>query len=295
MQDPLYIGIRFALYADLMLIFGLPLFTLYTRGGRSSLAASRSVMLCLTLVGLMLSIASIVAMTASMAGIAFLDVDRTSAWAMISQTPMGAAWAVRLCVLALLITSLVASHRHVIFAVLGALALASLAWTGHGAAGEGNPGTVELIADIVHLLAAGAWLGALAGLGRMLWARDDPAATQRALEGFAPVGTLIVAAIVGSGVVNGIYLVGWSNLGRLPSTLYGQLLLFKLALFGGMLALAAVNRFRLTPALESAQGLNADNTRRALSRSLMLETAVALAILGLVAWLGTLEPTGAVG
>src|SRR3546814_1764463 len=35
-------------------------------------------------------------------------------------------------------------------------------WSGHGAAGEGNAGWVQLAADLVHLLAAGAWLSAIA-------------------------------------------------------------------------------------------------------------------------------------
>ena len=290
MDDPLYIGIRFALYADLMLLFGLPLFGLYTPGARDSFTLRRPVMVGFTLLGLVLSALALAAMTASMAGVAILDVDRASIWAMVSETPMGKAWSVRMGALALLAASLVGLRRPAVLASLGAVALGSLAWTGHGAAGEGSGGTVQLIGDLVHLLAAGAWLGALFGLGTMLWVGDDQAATHRALERFAPVGTVIVAAIVGSGLVNGLYLVGWSNLGRLPFTLYGQLLLLKLALFVAMLGLAAVNRFRLTPALRNAQGQAVGSARRALSRSLMVETAAAMAILGLVAWFGTLEP-----
>ena len=173
---------------------------------------------------------------------------------------------------------------------LGATALGSLAWTGHGAAGEGTSGIVQLIADVVHLLAAGAWFGALVGLGSMVWARRDTATTVRALEKFALVGTIIAVSVVGSGLVNGLYLVG-SNLARLPFTQYGQLLLFKIALFGAMLGLAALNRFRLTPALRanSSDGRTYP-ARERLQLSLILELSLAAAILGLVAWLGTLEP-----
>ena len=294
MDDPLYIGIRFALYANLMLLFGLPLFALYTPGARDIFTLRRPFLVGLTLLALFLSASAIAAMTASMAGVAILDVDRASIWAMVSETPMGKAWSVRMGALAVLAISLVRPRPPAVLASLSAVALGSLAWTGHGAAGEGSGGTIQLIGDLVHLLAAGAWLGALVGLGAMLWMGDDQAATHRALERFAPVGTVIVAAIVGSGLVNGLYLVGWSKLGRLQSTLYGQLLLLKLALFGVMLGLAAINRFRLTPALGNAQGQNTDSARRALSRSLMVETAAAMAILGLVAWLGTLEPTAMV-
>lgn len=291
MADPLYIGIRFALYADLMLLFGLPLFALYTPDSRVSRPASGRVILPLAIGGLALSALAIAAMTASMAGVAIFAVDRASVWTMISETPMGAAWGVRICVLALLSISLVVMHRPAIFAALGAISLGSLAWTGHGAAGEGTSGIIQLIADVVHLLAAGAWFGALVGLGSMVWASRDTATTVRALEKFASVGTIIVVSVVGSGLVNGLYLVGWSNLARLPFTQYGQLLLIKIALFGAMLGLAAINRFNLTPALDA--GIISDRTspaRERLKISLILESSLAAAILGLVAWLSTLEP-----
>lgn len=290
MGDPLYIGIRFALYADLMLLFGLPLFAIYTPDERKNGPDHRGVLGSLAVVGLTLSALSIVAMTASMAGVAILDVDRASIWAMVSETPMGKAWVVRMGALALVAIMLLRPSAPAAPASLGAIALGSLAWTGHGAAGEGGAGTVQLAGDLVHLVAAGAWLGALVGLAAMLWAGNNAAATHRAVERFAPVGTVIVAAIVGSGLVNGLYLVGWPNLGRLTSTLYGQLLLLKLALFGGMLGLAAINRFRLSPTFGNAQSQDVKSARRALWRSLMVETAAALAILGLVAWLGTLAP-----
>jgi len=56
-----------------------------------------------------------------------------------------------------------------------------------------------------------------------------------------------------------------------------------------MLALAALNRWRLTPALE--RGTPQQATRH-LRLSLTVETIAALAIIGLVAWLGTLDPLG---
>lgn len=65
-----------------------------------------------------------------------------------------------------------------------------------------------------------------------------------------------------------------------------------------MLALAAANRWRLTPALAAAvPGTDTDNVDAdpdlaiaAMRRSLIIEASAALAILALVAWFGTLEP-----
>src|SRR3546814_19339421 len=76
---------------------------------------------------------------------------------------------------------------------------------------------------------------------------------------------------------------------------YGQLLFLKLVLFGLMLALAASNRFRLTPAL--ATGIEDGNIEGAvmrLRRSLWLEGGAAVVILALVAWHGALlQPASA--
>src|SRR3546814_5555498 len=62
----------------------------------------------------------------------------------------------------------------------------------------------------------------------------------------------MVGLIVVTGFVNGLFLVGLDNVMRAASGLWGQLTLAKIALFLGMLVMAAANRFRLTPGLERA-------------------------------------------
>ena len=307
MTDTLTIGIRFALYVNLMLLFGLPLFGLYALKGAERLHGNvlplRALAICLSVMALGLSVISIIAMTASMAGVSLLEVDRASVNMMISETPMGSAWQARIAALFLTLYIAIAmgGRKTPVWLVLVSLgsgaALASLAWTGHGAASEGIAGTRHLIADIVHLIAAGAWIGALAGLGALLFrpaktmSQDHLQITHRALEGFSIVGTVIVALIVISGLVNSWILVGPEHLLSMGSTLYGQLLIAKLVLFGAMLGLAAANRFRLTPALD--QAVKGGGPLPAISRlrlSIIYETFAAFVILGLVAWLGTLEP-----
>jgi putative copper resistance protein D len=73
-------------------------------------------------------------------------------------------------------------------------------------------------------------------------------------------------------------------------TQYGQGLLAKLFLFGLMLLLAAVNRFWLTPKLESAldSGSSSERPIRALYASIVAEAAIGVLVLAIVAWLGTL-------
>ena len=301
------IGIRFALYVNLMLLFGLPLFGLYALRGaervRSAVLPFRALMFWLAASAISLSVLSMIAMTASMAGVALGEVDRSSVNMMITETPMGNAWQVRIA--ALFITFFISmvlgacmSATWLVLVSLGAaVALASLAWAGHGAATVGDTGTWHVIADIVHLLAAGGWLGALAALAALLFrpvsrtTEDQLRLLHRVLHGFSLVGAIIVALITLSGFVNSWVLVGPDHLFSMTATLYGQLLLAKLVLFGAMLGLAAMNRFRLTPAFDCA--LQSGETLKAvgqLRKSLIIETGAAIVILGLVAWFGTLEP-----
>lgn len=67
------------------------------------------------------------------------------------------------------------------------------------------------------------------------------------------------------------------NVGALFTTVYGWLLIAKLAVFATMLALAAANRFRLTPALERADG-DPSRQLKALRTSLAVETSAAMSI-----------------
>lgn len=310
MTDGLNIVVRFALYVDLMLLFGLPLFVLYAPKEIVWHSASglplRRMLATLAVLGVVLSVVGLVVVCAAMAGMPLMGVDRATVEMVVTQTPFGAAWQLRLVALAIAFAASVAMHRRgsrplmAMSAVASGAALASLAWTGHGAAGEGLAGTIQLTADIIHLLAAGVWVGALAAFGMLLFrthakrSPDHIVLTHRALERFSLVGTLTVAALVGTGLVNSFFLVGLANLSTLAATLYGQLLIAKLVLFALMLGLAAANRFRLTPALAGQEG---DRSAQigALRRSLAFEAGAAVAILVLVAWLGTLAPPVSAG
>jgi putative copper resistance protein D len=232
---------------------------------------------------------SITIMTAAMAGVALAEVDPDAIRMIVTDTPMGHAWVVRLAALAAFLGLILLRPRAIVgIAVLGGIALASLAWTGHGAAGEGSAGTIQLVADVAHLLAAAAWIGALIVLSAMVFAGDDPQKAHSALDSFSRAGSLIVGLVIASGLVNSLYLVGVRHLADLPATPYGRLLIVKLLLFAAMLGLAALNRFRLTPAL----ALTAEQppSFAALRMSLTIEAGAATAILALVAWLGTLKP-----
>lgn len=297
------IGVRFALYATLSGLFGLSAFSLYglKAGERADALALRPWLVASSLLGLLFSGVALVLLAAAMAGAPAWPIDREAIGMLLTGSAMGTAWEARMVALIVaVIAALIAAGRTAplgLVALAAGLALATLAWTGHGAMDEGATGWVHLVADILHLLAAGTWVGALLGLTLLVVrpaGRVDVAhlrLTHRALHGFGLVGTVVVGTIVVTGLVNGWLLVGTGNLPRLLTTLYGQLLLAKLALFGTMLGLASLNRFRLTPAFERSVAVGDHRAAlAALRRSLAIETSCAVTILALVAWLGMLEP-----
>ena len=301
------IVIRFALYADLMVLAGMVAFSLYalSAGERvSGFLPLKRLAVVLSLVGLILSALGMLALAASMTGSSLVALDGEVLREIIGETAIGTAWIVRMAAMGIAVLSACALDRRPSAARLAllaatALAIATLVWTGHAGATEGWSGTAHRLSDIVHMLAAAVWLGGIAAFTWMMFlpfgrqTSEQLSVAHRALEQFSQVGTLAVGLIVATGFINSLILLGLPSPSRLLASLYGQLLLAKLGLFGVMLALAGANRWRLTPALGSAiDGADASPAIRDLRRSLLLECAAALAILALVAWLGTLEPPG---
>lgn len=303
MTDAAIIALRWLQYGGAVVLFGAPLFLLYGfKGGEGpNLAWVRPALALAAGVVAFGALLSLIAQTAVMAGSLSEALKPSSLSAMIGGAAFGKALIVRAAAALLVLgAALVAGPGRMLWALVlptGLAVTASFAWTGHGAATEGPGGLLHLAADVVHVLAAALWLGALAALTLLLLRRtasDDPA-IHRALRGFAGVGTLAVVLLTTTGLVNSWFLVG---LGRVPALLtssWGQLLIAKMALFGLMLALAAANRFHLTPALGLALS-NGETPRPALQRlqrSVVAETLAGAALLALVAIMGTLPPPSA--
>jgi putative copper resistance protein D len=92
-------------------------------------------------------------------------------------------------------------------------------------------------------------------------------------------------------LVNAWLLVG--DLPALIATSYGRLVSTKVALFAMMLAIAAVNRFKLTPRLRA--DVSRDDTSQAalhhLWRNVIAEVCLGAAILSIVGVLGAMPPS----
>ncbi|WP_232476141.1 copper homeostasis membrane protein CopD [Flavisphingomonas formosensis] len=286
MTEGVLIAARFALMLDLALLMGLPLFW-WVMG----LAGQRWVMIALALGGILMSALWLLASAASMTGSAMAPPDWTTAWILLTLTPIGLVLAVR--GVALLVACMcAATHRPRMTLIPALIAAATLAWTGHAGATENMTGSLHRIADVAHVWAAAAWIGALAVLLHSLLTlragTADVRRVARMLTRFSAMGTMVVLTLAASGSINMIMIVGWEQLPALAASRYGMLLGIKLALFGLMLGLAAINRWTLTPALD---GTTAGSAVGRLRLSLLIETGAATAIVALVAWFGTLDPS----
>ncbi|WP_236197223.1 copper homeostasis membrane protein CopD [Pseudomonas glycinae] len=284
MAELINILLRLALYVDLLLLFGLALFGLYSV---DAVLRFRPMLRGMALIGALLSVAGLVLMTRAMSG----ETEFAALWPylqmMVLETNVGLAWTLRMIAL----IAVMIGPGLWLASMAGAVALASLAWSGHGAMDN----AWHLLSDILHLLAAGAWLGAMLAL--ILMARLDALCSEARIRSLADsvkrfegVGAAIVLILSVTGVANYLFIVG-PTLGEVLLGSYGILLAIKVVLFGGMLVLAALNRFHLGPLLE--QSLRAGQHQvaaNALRRSVASELVIALLIVGLVAWLGTLSP-----
>jgi putative copper resistance protein D len=291
---------RIAQYLGAAALFGVPLFLIYAFRSPQDVDLRWARPASAVAAGLVLAAATayLLAQTANMAGDIAAATDPEMLGSVLVDSAMGWAVATRLiaAAVALVVALAAPSGRatHVALSTLGGVVLLSFAWTGHGAASEGPGGLVHLGADLLHLLSAGVWVGALAGFALILWrpgrSPECLAALHGALSGFSGVGSAAVAVIVASGLVNSWFLVGPTRLSALFTTAYGLVLIAKLVLFLGMLLLAARNRFSHTPALARAMAGDPEPAIRSLRASVFVEAALGFGVLALVGVLGMMVP-----
>ena len=151
---------------------------------------------------------------------------------------------------------------------------------------------VHLVADVLHLVAAAAWFGALIPLALLLLAaRRAPAGltvAREAVQRFSPLGIVSVGTLVASGAVNTWMLAG--SVPALIGTDYGRLLSLKVALFLVMLSLGAINRLWLSARVVYKSPMAAAGALRLIERNTLIEAALGTIIVVIVALLGTLPP-----
>ncbi|HEX3405619.1 MAG TPA: CopD family protein [Caulobacteraceae bacterium] len=276
--DPALVAVRFFAYGLAMLAFGRASFDLYAPAappGRAVLGGA-SALLALAA----LAYATLLAREA----VGAAGWPDAAAVAMVwSATGFGRALALSAAAaLALALLSL--ARRPLRWPRLGlaAMALGALAFVGHGADDTGLRGGARLGVLAIHLLAVAAWLGALPMLWLALARERRPLAL---LDRFGWVGGVSLALMLATGAATLVF-VALDARGGLGGA-YVRTLVVKLAFVLGLIILAAVNRFRLTPMMARAP----DRARRLLRATIVAEQALGLGALASVALLGQLDPS----
>lgn len=216
-------------------------------------------------------------------------IDSATVRAVLLETSVGRAWQVQ-AVAAVLLALCPALPRRVktgATAAASGLLLSSLALTGHAAMHAGWLGVAHRLNHALHVLAAGAWLGALVPFPPLLRALDDPALRREAvtaLRRFSVAGHGAVAAVIATGSVNtGLVLGRWPTDWSSP---YQALLSLKIAMVAIMVALALVNRYVLVPRLP----LDPAHAAHALRRNALAAIGLGAAAVTCVGVFGLIEP-----
>jgi copper transport protein len=199
----------------------------------------------------------------------------------VLQTMWGRAWLLQAVVgIAATLTAWSAMRAAIVGMLVAVLAITP-SLSGH-AVGSPELPIQAVIADSLHVMASGAWLGTLA----MLAAAGLPAARRgdhalraaviaQMVASFSPVA-LASAAVLG---VTGTF-ASWLHLDTLDTlwtSRYGQTLLIKLAAIAVVITVGAWNWRRLTPRLRTSEGTGA------LTRSVTLELVAGLVVVAVTA------------
>jgi copper transport protein len=173
------------------------------------------------------------------------------------------------------------TSRWVLVGVAAGITMLLHVMVGH-AAGPSPLRSVNLFVQWLHLLAVGAWIGGLVWLLAGLRGRERPEQVTSVVR-FSKLAAPVLGLVAVTGLSRALHLAGgWQGL--LDSS-YGRFLDLKVALFLGLVALGALNRFRFVPALASG-------ARRlgGLRRNVRGEVVLAACILAVTAVLSQLPP-----
>jgi copper transport protein len=282
----------------------------------------RSVVLGATVLGVVATALAIVLEGATAAGITFWAALDPDVLEVVSETRVVQAWSARLVawlVLGVLVVAILRPSRMPVLrrAALGAdgtalaagpsraqtlllfAAMLALAMTAPlaGHASSYSPRGLLVTSDLVHVLSMCAWLGGLVMLliampfaARALATTESTPLLATVVGRFSRLAMLAVTLLLLSGILNSVVLV--ASFEAVVETAYGRLVLAKIVVFCALISLGAFNQRRMLPQLRAlaAGGEPPGRAATVLRRSVMLEVAFALVVLGVTSVLVGTEP-----
>jgi copper transport protein len=192
-------------------------------------------------------------------------------------TVYGRATAIRVVMLlaALSFVGAIAGPRRRLALVPFVLAAMSLSLAGHAVAGD--PAWARVGADMLHVLAACAWLG---GLVQLVPAVRAGTAGPHEVRRYSNIAFASVVVLL----VTGLY-AAWSETGlgldALRDTTYGRLVLVKSGLFVVLLGFGAINRRITVPGIVRGEA----RSQQLLRRFVLCELVLLVGVIAATAWL----------
>ncbi len=166
-----------------------------------------------------------------------------------------------------------------------------------GHAGVQSPVALLLPLDVAHVLAMSVWIGGLIALlfvlpaaTRKLEASDRTRLLAAVLLRFSPIALGCVVVLLLTGTLQAIEHVGsWR---ALTDTGFGRAVLIKIALIAALIAVGAINRRRVVPALERLAAASAapGEFGHLLRRTLRAEVALVVVVLAVTSALVSYPP-----
>jgi copper transport protein len=227
-----------------------------------------------------------------------------SAWRAVLDTTIGLAWVIRALSIAFVAAILLATRSRcrstwwqlILITGLVTVGTAS-AYGGHGASGRWH--YLGVFATMLHVSSMAVWLGGLLLLMISLAEME-----RNGVARFSSIAAVAMTTIVVSGVAQAVRQVG--SLDALTGTSYGKLLIWKLIVVAGVLAVAAVARrsihgrlFNRSLTLASvgasvgAAAVDDDFDRGRLRRAISIESVLAIVIVVITSLLMAANPSQA--
>lgn len=174
--------------------------------------------------------------------------------------------------------------------VAAVVVLASLGLGGH--ARTGRWAGIALPVDVAHLLGAAVWIGGLVVLAGVVLPHDDEL-TPRIAARFSTIAAVAVAVVVATGTFQAVRQVG--GLDGLRDTNYGKLLALKVVAVLAIVGLGAYSRSLVRARVgDDPAELDDADLHRAVRRSVLAETVVAVVVVALTSLLVAADPARSV-
>ena len=272
---------RFVHFIVVLLMFGACVFRPWLLGAKPQPVLDRQLLRMtrgLAWTALASGVIWLMLITVSMAGSWAAALEPSTVQLVLGKTFFGQVWTWHLMLNGLLAIALMTAWKGPRLPLI-TLLLMTLAPVGHGAMLDGLSGQLLILNQVVHLMCVGAWLGGLLLLV-MILRQSNRYELAPVLRRFSGVGYGLVAGLLVTGLINVRVLTGqlW------PTPLFSGfalILLIKVMLVLGMLALALLNRLRLDRCEQQLGSLKA---------SVMVEWLLGVCAVAAVSLLGTLPP-----